>query len=132
VQDAREAAFQAQRWNLEASLRQERAPFYARDGVASVALYRDAEACFREGGRDADADRVAKILKKLRADLEDEFHVRQVRLERFLSLNKHDQAQQEVYVLQSFVHHQDGEYVQWLSAVQRELNARFASVARNK
>ena len=132
VQDANEALFQAQRYRLEASLRHERAPFYARDGVASVGLYRDAEACFRTAGRDADADRVAKTQKKLRADLEDEFHVRQVRLERFLSLKKHDQAQQEVYVLQSFVHHRDGEYVQWLAAVQRELNARFASVARNR
>lgn len=132
VQDASEANFQAQRFRLEASLRQERAPFYARDGVASVGLYRDAEACFRKAGRDSDAEKVAKMQKKLRADLEDEFHVRQVRLERFLSLKKHDQAQQEVYVLQSFVHHQDGEYVQWLAAVQRELNTRFASVARSR
>jgi hypothetical protein len=130
VQDASEASFQAQRYRLDASLRQERAPFDARDGVTSVGLYRDAEACFRRAGRDKDADKVAKIQKKLRTDLEDEFHVRQVRLERFLSLKKHEQAQQEVYVLQSFVHHRDGEYVQWLAAVQRELNARFASVAR--
>jgi hypothetical protein len=130
VQDDSEANFQAQRYRLDASLRQERAPFDARDGVTSVSLYRDAEACFRRAGRDADADKVAKIQKKLRADLEDEFHVRQVRLERFLSLKKHEQAQQEVYVLQSFMHRRDGEYVQWLAAVQRELNARFASVAR--
>lgn len=132
VDDSREAAFQAQRWSLEATVRQERAPFYARDGVASVALYRDAEVCFRKAGRTVDAKRIERTMKKLRADLENEFHVRQVRLERFLSLKKHDQAQQEVYVLQSFLHQKDGPYVQWLAAVQRELNARFASVARSR
>lgn len=132
VEDSREAAFQAQRWNIEASLRQERAPFYARDGVASVELYRSAEACFRKAGLDGDAERAGRTLRKLRADLEDEFHVRQVRLERFLGMKKHDHAQQEIYVLQSFVHHQDGPYVQWLAAVQRELNARFARAERGR
>jgi hypothetical protein len=127
VADDRDAAYQAQRWVLEGNLKQERAPFYPKDGVAGVRLYESAEACYRKAGKRSEADRVRKTLDSLRANLADEFHVRQVRLERFLQREKHDHAQREVQVLMAFVSHQDGPYVQWLGAVQRELNARFAS-----
>jgi len=132
VADARDAAYQAQRWALEASLKRERAPFYPKDGVASVGLYEGAEACFTKAGRGDQAERMHDTVAALRTSLEDEFHVRQVRLERFLQREKHDHAQREVQVLQTFVAHQDGEYVQWLGAVQRELNARFASAAGSR
>jgi hypothetical protein len=132
VADERDAAYQAERWALEASLKRERAPFHPKDGVASVGLYEAAEACFRKAGKLADADRMRDMLAALRANLEDEFHVRQVRLERFLQREKHDQAQREAQVLLTFVSHQDGEYVQWLGAVQRELNARFASAVGSR
>jgi hypothetical protein len=132
VTDERDAAFQAERWALEASLKRERAPYYPKDGVASVRLYEGAEACFRKAGRAADAERTHATVLALRASLEDEFHVRQVRLERFLQREKHDNAQREVAVLMTFVAHQDGEYVQWLGAVQRELSARFASTVGSR
>lgn len=132
VQDERDAAYQAERWALEASLKRERAPFYPKDGVASVGLFEAAEACFRKAGRPGDADRMRDTVAALRASLQDEFHVRQVRLERFLQREKHDQAQREVGVLLTFVAHQDGDYVQWLGAVQRELNARFASAVGSR
>jgi len=132
VADARDAAYQAQRWALEASLKRERAPFHPKDGVASVGLYEGAEACFTTAGRGDQAERVHDTVAALRTSLEDEFQVRQVRLERFLQREKHDYAQREVQVLQTFVAHQDGEYVQWLGAVQRELNARFASAVGSR
>ena len=125
--DQRDAAYQAQRWALEASLKRERAPFYPKDGVASVGLYEAAESCFGKAGRGGDAQRMHVAVSQLRASLEDEFHMRQVRLERFLQREKYARAQSEVRVLLTFVAHLDGEYVQWLGAVQRELSARFAS-----
>ena len=132
VADQRDAAYQAQRWALEASLKRERAPFYPKDGVASVGLFDAAESCFRKAGRTTDAQRVHETVSALRNNLEDEFHVRQVRLERFLQREKYDRARSEVQVLMTFVAHLDGEYVQWLGAVQRELNARFASAVGSR
>jgi hypothetical protein len=132
VADERDASYQAERWALEASLKRERAPFYPKDGVASVGLYEAAEACFTKAGRRGDAERMHDTVAALRGNLDDEFHVRQVRLERFLQHEKHDQAQREVGVLLTFVAHQDGDYVQWLGAVQRELNARFASTVGSR
>lgn len=132
IADERDALYQAERWALEASLKRERAPFHPKDGVASVGLYEAAETCFRKAGKLADADRMRDTLAALRLTLEDEFHVRHVRLERFLQREKHDHAQREVQVLLTFVAHQDGEYVQWLGAVQRELNARFASAVGSR
>lgn len=132
VQDERDAAYQAERWALEASLKRERAPFYPKDGVASVSLYEAAEACFQKAGRPADADHIRDTVAALRGSLQDEFHVRQVRLERFLQREKHEHAQREAAVLLTFVAHQDGDYVQWLGAVQRELNARFASAVGSR
>jgi hypothetical protein len=130
VGDVRDAGFQAERWLLEAELKRERSPFSASDGIAGVRLYDAASACFRRAGRPREADRVQQTSAKLRAELADEFHVRHVRLERFLHLKRHDAAQLEVQALSAFVHDQDGPYVEWLGAVQRELNARFASAVR--
>jgi hypothetical protein len=62
--------------------------------------------------------------------LSDQFHVRHVRLERFLSVKKYDAAQREVRVLQDFLNRREGPYAQWLAAVQRELNTRFASTKK--
>jgi hypothetical protein len=132
VADERDAAYQAQRWLVEASLKQERAPFYPKDGVASVQLYEAAEACLLKAGRAAQAEAVHELQTQLRAALQDEFQVRQVRLERFLQGKKHSHAQQEVQVLLAFTSHRDGPYVQWLGAVQRQLTARFASTVRSR
>jgi hypothetical protein len=132
VGDVRDAAFQAERWLLEADLKRERSPFSASDGIAGARLYDAAMACFRKAGRSREADHVQQTSAKLRAELADDFHVRHVRLERFLHLKRHDAAQAEVQVLSAFVHDQEGPYVEWLGAVQRELNARFASAVRTR
>jgi hypothetical protein len=82
------------------------------------------------GGRARDAKAAAGAAAALRATLSDQFHVRHVRLERFLSIKKYDAAQREVHVLQDFLNRSEGPYAQWLAAVQRELNMRFASAKR--
>jgi hypothetical protein len=114
----------------EANLQSERAPFYPRDGVTAVARYEEAAACLTRQGRARDAKAVEAAAAALRASLSDQFHVRHVRLERFLSIKKYDAAQREVHVLQDFLNRREGPYAQWLAAVQRELNMRFASTKR--
>ena len=110
-----------------AQLQRERAPFHPRDGIAAVARYEEASACFKRLELQADANSADRAATGLRRALSDEFHLRHVRLERLLKIKKYDAAQREVRVLQDFVARRGGPYVQWLAAVQRELNTRFAS-----
>lgn len=125
-----EIAFHASRLIREANLQSERAPFYPRDGVTAVARYEEAAACLEREGRAREAKSATHAATALRASLSDQFHTRHVRLERFLSIKKYDAAQREVHVLQDFLNRREGPYAQWLAAVQRELNMRFASAKR--
>jgi hypothetical protein len=127
---AADSAFQASRLIREANLQSERAPFYPRDGVSAVTRYEEAAACLSSAGRPAEAKNASHAAAALRSSLSDQFHVRHVRLERFLSVKKYDAAQREVHVLQDFLNRREGPYAQWLAAVQRELNTRFASTKR--
>lgn len=122
-----EATSYARRLVREANLQAERAPFYPRDGVAAVTRYEEAAACLKQQGEAQEAKAAERAATSLRAALSDQFHVRHVRLERYLSVKKYDAAQREVHVLQDFLQRHEGPYAQWLSAVQRELNMRFAS-----
>jgi hypothetical protein len=130
VRDDSDVAYHANRLIREANLQSERAPFYPRDGVTAVARYEEAAACLTRQGRARDAKAAEAAAAALRASLSDQFHVRHVRLERFLSIKKYDAAQREVHVLQDFLNRREGPYAQWLAAVQRELNMRFASTKR--
>jgi hypothetical protein len=126
----RETAFHASRLIREANLQSERAPFYPRDGVSAVGRYEEAAACLSSEGRTNDAKALSHAAVALRDSLSDQFHVRHVRLERFLSVKKYDAAQREVRVLQDFLARREGPYAQWLAGVQRELNTRFASAKK--
>jgi hypothetical protein len=126
----REIEAHASRLLREANLQSERAPFYPRDGVSAVQRYEEAAACLSQVGRTRDAMTIAQTADALRSSLADQFHVRHVRLERFLSVKKYDAAQREVRVLQDFLNRREGPYAQWLAAVQRELNTRFASTKK--
>jgi len=125
-----EPEFHASRLIREAHIKGERAPFFPRDGVAAVPRFEEAASCFERLGRTAEAKMASRAASTLRAALSDELHVRHVRLERYLSIKKYDAAQREVHVLQDFLDRQDGPYAQWLAAVQRELNTRFASAKK--
>lgn len=124
------ATFYARRLVREANLQAERAPFYPRDGVSAVIRYEEAAVCLEQDGRAQEAKSAERAANHLRQALADQFHVRHVRLERYLSIKKYDAAQREVHVLQDFLNRREGEYAQWLSAVQRELNMRFASTKK--
>lgn len=126
---AAEAAFAAQRLLRDAWMRHERAPFFPHDGVMAVAGYRKATACYQVAGDDQaamDAQRRSEQLQTLTAE---QFHIHQVRLDRFLRDNKPDAAKRELMVLQDFLRDRHSPYTDWLSAVERELRLRFGSSA---
>lgn len=125
------ADFRAARLLREAQLKAERSPFYARDGVLAVAGFEEAAACFERVARAREAKAAKRSAELLRGALQNDFHVRQVRLERLLNRQKYESAAHEVRELQTYLANQSGAYAQWLAAVQRELNARFAAVQKN-
>jgi hypothetical protein len=117
----------ARRLVREANLQSERTPFYPRDGVTAVLRYEEAAVCLTRDSLIEEAQAAESAAAVLRQTLSDQFHVRHVRLERFLSIKKYDAAQREVRILQDFLDQRQGPYARWLAAVQRELNTRFAS-----
>jgi hypothetical protein len=110
-----------------ADVKRERAPFHAGEAVLAVPLYERAAACYAVAGDEPAAAAAQKAADVLAARARDELRVRQVRLERFLALGAHDDAQQEIRVLRDLMRERSDPYAQWLSAVQREINTRFAS-----
>ncbi len=106
--------------------KRERAPFYARDGVAAVRLFESAAACFRAGDAPASAASADASAELLRRRLSDDFHVHTVRLERFLAIKEYDAAQHEVRTLLEFLQGKTGDYVTWLEAVDRKIAMTFA------
>jgi hypothetical protein len=125
------AAALALQLQLAADTKRERSPFRAGEGVAAVELYRQAAACLTRAGADRAARETSAVADSLAQRLGDELRVRQVRLERFLALARYDAAQREIHVLRSFMRDRSDPYTQWLAAVQREIDTRFASARRS-
>jgi hypothetical protein len=125
------AAALAVQLQLAAETKRERSPFRAGEGVAAVPLYRQAAACLTRAGDARGAHETQTAADALALRLGDELRVRQVRLERFLALARYDAAQREIYVLRSFMRERNDPYAQWLAAVERELDTRFASARRS-
>ena len=125
------ADYHAGRLIRDAHLKSERAPFFPREAVAAVTRYEQAAACFKQLGLHGEAKAAERGGSLLRRVVADDFHLRHVRLERLLSIKRYAAAQRELQVLQDFVTRKDSPYAQWLSAVQRELSARFATAPEN-
>jgi hypothetical protein len=114
----------AQQDHVDAENRRERSPFYPRDGLAAVPLYERAAACYeRAGERDAARD-VRDAAAALRRRIADEFHVRQVRIERFIAQEKYAELRREVLLAAEFVQDPAHPYAHWLSALARETEVR--------
>jgi hypothetical protein len=104
-----------------AASKRERAPFSARDGVQAVPLYASAAACFRaaeehELARDSEAEG-----HLVAAELQQELHAHQARLEWFLARASYAAAAQEVMALRELVAGRSDAHAAWLAAVTREL-----------
>lgn len=116
----------------KAASKQERRPFHIPDGVQAVPAYEEAGACFQAAGEIEQAKRAAATGSKLRRDIADDFRTHRVRLEHALATKKWETAQKEVKVLLAFLAGKDGDYVNWLSALERRLRLKYGDGKRTK
>jgi hypothetical protein len=104
----------------------ERAPFSGQDAVSAVAAFQRAAACFAladAGDRSNDAERQGNTLQR---DVETEFHVHRVRLERALATRSYEEARTEVRLLLSYIGRRSGTYAGWLLSLDRQIELKFA------
>ncbi len=124
--DGRAAAILGEKALLEAESGRERAPFNAEDGISAVSSFERAAACFKAAGSPAANDEATSGATALRGQLNDEFHVHRVRLERALATRRYEDARTEVRLLLSFVGRRSTDYTRWLSDLDRQIELKFS------
>lgn len=110
-----------------ADAKRERRPFHVQDGVQAVPIYETAAACFKVGGDRQAAALADDSAKFLRRDITDDFRTRRVRLEHALAVEDYVTAQKEVRVLLQFCEGKTGDYVTWLSNLERNLRLKVGA-----
>lgn len=110
-----------------ADAKRERRPFHVQDGVQAVPTYEAAAACFRSGGDAPSAVLAEESAKFLRRDITDDFRTRRVRLDHALAIEDYVSAQKEVRVLLQFTEGKSGDYVTWLSNLDRKLKLKVGT-----
>jgi len=110
-----------------ADAKRERRPFHVQDGVQAVPTYEAAASCFRSGGDTPSALLAEEAAKFLRRDITDDFRTRRVRLDHALAIEDYVSAQKEVRILLQFTEGKSGEYVTWLSNLDRKLKLKVGS-----
>jgi hypothetical protein len=101
--------------------KRERHPFYAADGVEAVSLYRTAAACFQRAGDSPKADELSALAQQLRADVNDDYRVRRLRLERALRTHQDEVAVRELVMLRTLTMGKQGPYIDWINRLARKL-----------
>jgi len=110
-----------------ADAKRERRPFHVQDGVQAVPTYEAAAACFRTGGDAGSASLAEESAKFLRRDITDDFRTRRVRLDHALAIEDYVSAQKEVRILLQFTEGKSGDYVTWLSNLDRKLKLKVGT-----
>ncbi|MGC4089343.1 MAG: FHA domain-containing protein [Polyangiaceae bacterium] len=104
-----------------ADAKHERRPFHAEDGVKAVESYRLAAACFRSAGSADEATAVDARARELERELDESYRTHRVRLEHALSIKNYLVARKETRALLALTQGQSGEYVTWLSSLERRI-----------
>lgn len=123
---AQAMSFARERMSL-ADAKRERRPFHVQDGINAVPLYEMAAACFRAGNDPASGQLAEESAKYLRREMTDDFRTRRVRLDHALSIDDFASAQREVRILLQFVEGKQGDYVTWLSNLERKLKLKIGA-----
>jgi hypothetical protein len=97
----------------------ERGPFSRADAVEAVTLFEVAAACFKVAKMPEEERAATSSGTKLRQKLEEEYHVRRVRLEHDYRIQDPIGAGRELAVLIPMTAKRSGPYVQWLAFVDR-------------
>jgi hypothetical protein len=101
--------------------KRERSPFFAREGIAAVPMYREAAACRRVAADDAAASVDDRDAASLAQRMQDEYKVARLRLERALASKNFDAANTQVKLLRDMLQGKTGDYVAFLSLMERHL-----------
>ena len=109
----------------------ERAPFHAESGVRAVRSFEQAAECLRLTDQAARAEEAARVALELRREVENEFAVHRVRLERALDTKHYETARQEIARLLAFLGKNHSEYREWLWALDRNLELKFSGRKKN-
>lgn len=123
VQEADRAELLAYEKQRAADGKRERHPFYANEGVEAVLGYEAAAACFSIAGQSAAAERMTQLADELRADIDQDYRSRQLRLEYSLATRDHTTSRHELRVLRTLTAGMSGRYVEWLATLARKLEA---------
>ena len=110
-----------------ADAKRERRPFHIQDGVAAVPMYELASACFRAGGDIDSSNQANAAANALRRELSDDYRTQRVRLEHAISVQDGKTAQRQVRILLAFTEGKPGDYVTWLSNLDRRLKMKLGS-----
>lgn len=108
-----------------ANARRERRAFHVQDGVAAVPLYEQAAACFKSGGDAEGAKEAEDAATQLRTQVDEDYRMHRVRLEHAMVVKDWRTAQKEVRVLLAFTEGKQGEYITWLSTIDRRLQLKY-------
>ncbi len=112
------AAFAAERARVGLAKR-ERGPFSPSDSVEAVAILETAASCYQVAGQPEASRETALVAAALRAKLEEEYHVRRVRIEHAFRVGDPFGAKRELSVLLPMLSHRRGAYIDWLGSVDR-------------
>jgi hypothetical protein len=113
------AALAAEKLRL-ANTKRERGAFSIGDAVDAVPLFETAGACFLVVGDKPGAEEANRAARELRVRLEEEFHIRRVRLEHAFRLGDAELAKHELVVLLPLTARRKGPYAEWLVQVDRQ------------
>jgi hypothetical protein len=111
-----------------AEARRERRPFHVQDGVAAVPLFEVASACYQRGADQARATETANAAAALKAEMSQDFRTHRVRLDHLLTIKDWVSARREVRVLLAYMDGKQGDYVVWLSNLDRQLKLKVGRV----
>jgi hypothetical protein len=104
----------------------ERAPFSGQDAVNAVVAFRRSAACFTRADAPARATDSVHQADTLERDVQTEFHVHRVRLERALATKSYEEARTEVRLLLSYIGRHSGAYANWLLSLDRRIELQFS------
>jgi hypothetical protein len=108
-----------------ANARRERRPFRVQEGVAAVPLYELAAACFRVAEQTSLARDASDAAQSLRTEVGVDYRTHRVRLEHALSVSDWTTSHKETRVLLALTDGKQGEYVTWLSNLDRKFQLKF-------
>lgn len=110
-----------------ARAKEERAPYRSGDGIAAVHLMERASTCFDHGGEDHRTNEIRAQIDGLKRQLDAQYHIHNVRLDRALKTQNWTGASTEIRALLELVGQRSDDYSIWLSSALRRIQLKFDS-----